>query len=859
MTESTTQVNRDAYAQFEEWLSEQPYWLQDAVWHIYHGHPIDESKISVYADMCIAQAKKENVKYKHLGENESRKTPGEDRISVLKLSDIVGVNALATDASLDFSENGVTVIYGLNGAGKSGFMRIFKQLSGNPYEEPIQPNVFSKTASEKPSCKFLIAENGEQKEITCNLSSKSEDNPLASCDVFDTRISNAYITSTNNVSYQPFVFTVLSEISKIADRVKVHISSMISAITVTNVKIPDEFSNREDAFWIQNLEARSSIPEKYTEWSEEHKKSYEELIKLLDTEKTKGELELLHAQYNAVTPILDDLNAASNAIQNDELPKAYDVYLSDKSKLEMAAKLFADTAYDQDKISVSSTDWKSLWCIAKRYYEAYLCKYNGKHFGEDGSICPLCHQTISGTSLVRFKSVNEYINGTCSENYNNSKSNLKKLLIAIVNRRYSASQIKMQLSSLFDEDEVKVIESAFLNIEVNSAIGDVESAYVSLKIVNIADAIKLLSEKSKVIDEQRNFLENALQDKELAKHQKEFLDLKYHKWVFDNKSNIDAVILNLRKLKELERSQKFLSTNKITTESNALADALITDAYIERFTKELKTLAPKIQAKLEKAPSKKGNSPYKVSLNTETGGKYKPEDILSEGEQRIVALAAFFADATGRNEQTPLIIDDPISSLDLNYEASATHRIVEIAQHRQVIVFTHRISMLTGIEEACIKLGVPHKENYIRSTVRGKGVSDFADIYRGDVKKHLTGIRSRINDVKKKDPDSLEYLDAIGRICQQFRICVERSVEDVLLQGMVHRFNRRIMTNGKINKLTKIIDDDCRYVDDMMTKYSFTEHSQPIDSPPIQIGIDEIDNDIARYIEWISSYRKRMQ
>ena len=42
--------------------------------------------------------------------------------------------------------------------------------------------------------------------------------------------------------------------------------------------------------------------------------------------------------------------------------------------------------------------------------------------------------------------------------------------------------------------------------------------------------------------------------------------------------------------------------------------------------------------------------------------------MLSEGEQRIVALAAFFADATGRNEQTPIIIDDPISSLDYNYE-----------------------------------------------------------------------------------------------------------------------------------------------------------------------------------------------
>ncbi len=39
-------------------------------------------------------------------------------MSVLKLYDIVGVNALAQDAALDFSETGVTVVYGLNGSQK---------------------------------------------------------------------------------------------------------------------------------------------------------------------------------------------------------------------------------------------------------------------------------------------------------------------------------------------------------------------------------------------------------------------------------------------------------------------------------------------------------------------------------------------------------------------------------------------------------------------------------------------------------------------------------------------------------------------------------------------------------------------
>ena len=180
-----------------------------------------------------------------------------------------------------------------------------------------------------------------------------------------------------------------------------------------------------------------------------------------------------------------------------------------------------------------------------------------------------------------------------------------------------------------------------------------------------------------------------------------------------------------------------------------MADSLITQAYIERFTRELRLMAPGIRVKLEKAQSKKGNSPYKVSIDTGDGKRYKLEDILSEGEQRIVALAAFFADATGRDELTPIIIDDPISSLDLNYEDSATKRIVELAKERQVIVFTHRISLLVGISEACEVNSVAMKEVHIRSAMKGKGIPDFEDVYHGNVKAQLNGLKSRLLQVRE--------------------------------------------------------------------------------------------------------------
>ena len=64
MAESITTNGIDAYAQFEKWLDEQPYWLQDAAYRIYHGQPIDEDQIADYAMMCVVQSKKGTPDYK---------------------------------------------------------------------------------------------------------------------------------------------------------------------------------------------------------------------------------------------------------------------------------------------------------------------------------------------------------------------------------------------------------------------------------------------------------------------------------------------------------------------------------------------------------------------------------------------------------------------------------------------------------------------------------------------------------------------------------------------------------------------------------------------------------------------------
>lgn len=852
-------IERDLnpFVQFEQWLGEQPFWLNDAAYRIYHNLPIDDNQIDKYVELCIAQVKGEPAQYKVLSKGESVSQDKPKQLAVCKLFGVEGVNAIANNAELEFSETGITTVYGLNGAGKSGFMRIFKRLCGSPYEEVIQPNVFKKESSANPKCNITLLENGTTRDLLCDLSTEKKVTPLVDCDVFDTPISSGYILHQQEASYQPFVFGVLSTLSQIADRIGKVIEKKTNTVGETEIQIPETFQNRNDAEWMLPLKATSSIPETYEEWPEAMQKQRENLLAKLNEDQVKSRLGLEKMKLSQITPICDSLESTRKTIESESFSALEKSYCETQKRYQAAQIAFAETADEIDQASVDSEDWTALWKIAKRYYESTQFLHSGGAFGAEGSKCPLCHQALSVKHHLRFDSVNEFVNGTCSEEYETAKSRLYSQLQSISQRMIWDERMDPSLVSFLGENLVTRIKNACVDFRVNPK-EELEVQYSRFRAVEITSILdELLCIKDKIHNE-IDSLESTLNDEERKKLQNQLESLEFHKWVFEQKELIKSVIEHIKMQEDLARAKKLVTTNKITAESNWLAGELLSKAYIDRFTRELRQLAPKVKVRLEKGTSKKGSSPFKISIDTDFEGKFKTEDVLSEGEQRIVSLAAFFADATGRDSQTPIIIDDPISSLDYNYEEAATKRIVQLAKDRQVIVFTHRISLLAGISNLCEENGVQYSERRIRSGVKGKGIPDFEGDYYGRILGQLKEILSaRIPRIRNLLPDSEERLDAIGRLCQQFRICVERTVEDELLFGMVRRFSRRIKTDGLIYNLTQITRDDCKMIDDMMSKYSYEEHSQPAETPMSYFELDEIEKDVQNFTTWLEAYRKR--
>ena len=101
------------------------------------------------------------------------------------------------------------------------------------------------------------------------------------------------------------------------------------------------------------------------------------------------------------------------------------------------------------------------------------------------------------------------------------------------------------------------------------------------------------------------------------------------------------------------------------------------------------------------------------------------------------------------------------------------------------------------------------------------------------------------------------YAPLAKAICSDFRILLERMIECDLLADVVQRFRRAVNTQGKLNKLALITAEDCKFFDDLMTKYSRYEHTQPHEAPVALPAPDELKADMEALKDWHTEFSER--
>ncbi|WP_287250147.1 AAA family ATPase [Mesorhizobium sp.] len=147
-----------------------------------------------------------------------------------------------------------------------------------------------------------------------------------------------------------------------------------------------------------------------------------------------------------------------------------------------------------------------------------------------------------------------------------------------------------------------------------------------------------------------------------------------------------------------------VQTRGITLRANELVNAHLSTAVVTRFDAERARYD--IMHLNVGLARKSGQTKAEFEVDPKTKLTKVTSEILSEGEQRALALAGFLTEVALTDGSGPIAIDDPVSSLDRDRSAKVAKRIAEEASRRQVVVFTHDIVFFNELSRAADEVGI---------------------------------------------------------------------------------------------------------------------------------------------------------
>lgn len=848
-------------SELNEWFQERNAWVRSAVNKVQEKERLKEDDYNELVDLCIKEAKND------LNEDDIEEVEiyssriSSDKVKLKSLKNIKNINALNPNNPLEFSAKNLSIIYGQNGTGKSGYVRILKHICGARHPGKLLPNVF-KDSYDSQKCEVDYQVDGNSKTIIWEKGD-GEINELSSIDIYDAGSGKVYVSDENEVTYEPPLLELFSDLVKVSGILSDEIKDLIDKKTSKKPSIPSRFEDTEIGQWYLELnhEVLEETVAELTEWTDESKSRIEELKERLNTETPTKKAEKIAKKKerleNLILSIIIHIRELSDGSCSEIIK--LDISAAEKEKVAKTAaqKIFSSAPLK----GIGSDTWEKLWEKAREYSEDKAYTKQKFPVTNDGSRCVLCQQELSDDAKDRLQSFEDYVRGELKKEAVKARNKHKKRIDELTPID-ELDNILTNLEVIGIDDEGIVDAITKLYSVFNQRFNKITQISEVEELPSIPQSWALLKEVRRLTHIYSKKIKEYHQDAEednRAELEKEFNELKAKKWVSNQKEAILKELKRLKKVHILAEAKKLTNPVALSRKKGNLAEELITEAFVERFNNELKKLGANwINIELVKTRVQKGRVLHKLQL--ENAEQQVPEEVLSEGENRIVSLAAFLADVTGEDIPAPFVFDDPITSLDEDFEQAVVERLVELSQDRQVIVFTHRIALISELKNFAKKLDRKTNLVSIRRIDNTTGNPCNSPIYVRNPKSVLNQLlNERLSYAKKAYKDEVEkdYESEAKAICSDFRILLERMIENVLMADLVQRFRRDLHTKGKIHELSKINESDCQYLDDMMSKYSKYEHSQPSRSPVPMPPPDELEIDLNKLKEWYDKFTNR--
>lgn len=727
----------------------------------------------------------------------------EGNIKIKKISDIKWVNKLIWDQELEFSDN-LTVIYWENASWKTWYSRILKSLwKSYDKENIILWNVLEKKWKEKQYCKIFIQDiKGKDKEIEWTWV-WSVYLPIS---LFNSSCVNIWIDKNRDLTFMPFWFS-LFEIVKIEllkllelingkkDLLKNSIENKIvfkdslksnkykdtvsSINSKTNKKFIDDIVKDSDK---ELLEKKQRIEKNIKSLNKENIESKNARIEEMLSE--LGELKLKINKYKAVFSEDNRKNFISLNIKLEELKKSPRMTISDIAKKNWMEYY-------------ESEEFENFIKAADLYLKK-LSKSNFKKW----DVCPYCKQKLSESATQLLESYKGILNSEIQKEINviqlkldSIKGNINNLDDLISFHYFPfwkdddwKSIIPEEIKNIFNlkrEYVDNVTDEKFINDKTfDNCISIINSKELELND-ELRKNRKLLSS----IDENEKKLKESLyevEDKIIINTKKKILEEYVNELILYEKLQDCSQDFRLNDLSTvLKKAQKELLT------------ASFDNIYLEE--KDLLNCPDYINLKLKV-------SEWKTAIN-QSIEDYDLKNILSEWEQKSIAIAEFITELRISNDNNPVIFDDLVNSLDHHRLERVARRLFKLSLERQVIVFTHNIILFYTFEQIKDEYKLMNKKiDSIIYSVEKQGNKCWK--LNKDKWPSNTTFESYVSKTEKLIKKSINTNESeiVEKWYWYLRAMIELLIEDWIFKKTVKRYKKNVSTTNLLRVRWDLLD-----------------------------------------------------
>lgn len=789
------------------------------------------------------------------------------KVELKSIYSVENVNALAADQKLQFSAKGITVVYGDNGSGKSGYTRILKQIcrARDPKTATILPNIYgTQTGPLKAQVQFVVA---GQNQTTEWIKDQTMERLLSSVSVFDSSTASIHVDATNDVAYVPFPMALLSNLAEACKSIKNSLQGEIDALaaqTPDSIKFPKCQPGTAVGKAIASLKSNTNPQtiETLAILSADEEKRLEQLQSDLasDPAVIVGGLNAKLRRLGVLCEKAGQLSFAIAAEQQAKLKELHNEYMTCKQ----AAELAATTLFKNDPLpDVGGAAWKALWEAARRYSQ------NGAYIGKTfpvtghGMHCVLCQQTLDADAKERLERFECFVTDDTKQQEQRALRNFQQLYDLLFAAPPTLEEIsefvvfcKEELNNADFAEEVRAfflkgrwrlrsllkLRDALPNIPVwPKSMSDNEKTQVTKRVSDLTAGDAAAARQKLAIEKAE------LEDK---------------KWLSVVKNDIIAEIERKKKIDALSALIKQeTATTQITAKSTSISENLVTNALRAQFAQEVdKMKLAGLAVELKQERSSYGVPQFKVSLTRNPNAKVG--QVLSEGEFRCIALAAFLAELATTQSKSAIVFDDPVSSLDHVHRDAVAERLANEALTRQVIVFTHDIHFLFLLGQFCRESGAEIQYRHVtkRPDATATGIChNDAPPKAQDVAKRIDSLANRLNNEKihYENGNETEWYRTVRSLQDDIRTTWERAVEDFVGE-VVTRFKNKVDTKG-LARLTVLTMEDCQVMRDAYGRCSSWLHSSGIGLNQNLPSAGAIQNEIEALRTWYNTLRQKQR